>query len=74
MIKHYKKNLLIKPNTLKKIVKKKTSFNLYVNSKSNESRDVKFNIVISINPDPPPPRPVKSRPSSLLNSPHTSEG
>ena len=61
MIKHYKKNLLIKPNTLKKIVKKKTSFNLYVNSKSNESRDVKFNIVISINPDPPTtPRQIKT--------------
>ena len=33
-----------------------TSFSLYVNSKSNKSCDVKFRIVISINPDPPPLR------------------
>ena len=38
-----------------------TSFSLYVNSKSNKSWDVKFRIVISINPDPsPPPHQIKA--------------
>ena len=49
-----------------------TSFSLYIKSKSNKSRDVKFRTVISITPNPPPsPCPVNSRPSSLLYLPPT---
>ena len=44
----------MKQNKLKPYVKNNdTSFNWYINSKSNKSRDVKFLIAISKNHEPP---------------------